>query len=421
MQGGFLVRLASVRTSSWLISAAIHLVLLIILALLTYQIRRGERGIAIKGAWSASNPAVAFRPIPASPQPAGNERQSSETSVPIEIPVSNPSITAPGSQATSSSDPVDASALAKLVTDGDSAVSKRGFHLGGGGMSARTAEGRIKYGGIYGATEQSENAVENALRWLVQHQRSDGSWTFDLHLSPCDGRCKNGRPAGEDTPTPATAATGLALLAFLGAGYTSEIGPYQTQVRRGFYYLKSAAAETSHGYDWQQGGSMYGHGIALMAVSEALGMTKIDDRYDSDLLYHAREGTRFTVIAQHQNGSWGYTPGSPGDTTLTGWQVLSLIGAKKAGIQTRSDTFSRAKAFLMRMRDEPDYAFGYRDSKARPTTTAIALTLLMYLGQRPGYTPFDEAVDRLAEQGPDTDQRLSRLLCDDGFASFSSS
>jgi hypothetical protein len=145
---------------------------------------------------------------------------------------------------------------------------------------------------------------------------------------------------------------------------------------------------------------MYGHGIALMAISEALGMTKIDERYDSDLLHHAREGTRFTVIAQHENGSWGYTPGSPGDTTLTGWQILSLIGARKAGIQTRSDTFSRAKEFLMRMRDEPDYAFGYRKPEAEPTTTAIALTLLMYLGQRPGYTPFDEAIDNLAEEGP---------------------
>lgn len=145
---------------------------------------------------------------------------------------------------------------------------------------------------------------------------------------------------------------------------------------------------------------MYAHAIALMAISETLGMTKREDRYDSDLLHYAERGSFFTVAAQHENGSWGYTPGSPGDTTLTGWQILSLIGAKKAGIQTRSDTFTRAKGFLMSVREGTEFQFGYRTPEAERTTTAIALTLLIYLGQTPGYTYFDRAIDKLAEDGP---------------------
>jgi len=67
-----------------------------------------------------------------------------------------------------------------------------------------------------------------------------------------------------------TGATGLALLAFLGAGHTQHHeGPYQETVRRGIYFLRDIAGEAGAGLDWQQG-SMYGHGIALMALSEAL-------------------------------------------------------------------------------------------------------------------------------------------------------
>lgn len=395
-----IVWLGSVRASPWLLSAAIHLVVLIVLALLTYQIKSGQPGLLIEGVQSQAETTVRFETIKAASHQPRDDGQSTDQVVAVELPVANPSVTAPNSVAPNEAAPLDQSPLAALKAGAATSATNQHVYLGGGGMSARTPEGRQEYGDLFGANAASEKAVENALRWLAIHQRSNGSWSFDLQLSPCDGQCANGKRKNEDTPTPSTAATGLALLAFLGAGYTSEVGPYKDQVSRGLYYLKSVAVETSHGYDWQQGGSMYGHGIALMAISEALGMTKLDERYDSDLLYHAEQGTRFTVTAQHPSGSWGYVPGSPGDTTLTGWQILSLIGAKKAGIQTRSDTFSRAKGFLMSIREEPGYQFGYRTPKAEPTTTAIALSLLMYLGQKPGYTYFDRAIDKLAKDGP---------------------
>ena len=77
----------------------------------------------------------------------------------------------------------------------------------------------------------------------TEHQRPDGSWSFDLHLDPCNGRCKNSKAAG-DTPTPSTGATGLAILAFLGAGYTHQQGKYTETVRRGLYYLRAVAGES---------------------------------------------------------------------------------------------------------------------------------------------------------------------------------
>jgi hypothetical protein len=267
-------------------------------------------------------------------------------------------------------------------------------------LEGRSPNGRLERGRPFGATIASERAVDAALHWLSQHQRSDGSWSFDLELDPCGGRCRHGRPPGSDTPTPATAATGLALLAFLGAGHTHhQDGPYRETVRRGIYFLRDKAADAEAGYDWQQG-SMYGHGIALLALSEALSMSSDGSRRDSDLVELVSRGAIFTCVAQHDSGSWGYVPGSPGDMTVTGWQVLSLIAAKRGGAQLHTRTLADARSFVLSTRTDHDYWFGYKGPPGEPTTTAIGLTLMLYLGDSPVYTPLYAALTDMADRGP---------------------
>ena len=393
-----LSQLGSARASSWLLSVTVHLVVLILLALLTYRLTAPDRGLEIEGA--AGEPTQPSNFVVVEQKQIAAESDGVAQDVRAEVQVDTQRAHAPSSFVSpEEAVPLELAELSALLHGGSSSATPYAY-LGGGSLAARTPEGRRKNGEKYGATPQSEAAVENALKWLAQHQRSDGSWSFDLQLSPCDGRCRHGRKRNEDTPTPATAATGLALLAFLGAGYTSDSEPYGETVQKGLYYLRAVAAETQYGYDWQQGGSMYGHGIALLAMSEAMGMMKHGAKFDSDLLHYVDRGSYFTVVAQHENGSWGYTPGRPGDTTITGWQLLSLVGAQKAGIQMRSDTFSKTRAFLLSVRKGPLYEFGYRSSDAEPTMTAIALTLMMYLGQTPGNTSFDLSVDKMAEAGP---------------------
>jgi hypothetical protein len=269
--------------------------------------------------------------------------------------------------------------------------------LPGGGLSGRTPEQRKELGEKYGATAQSEAAVELALQWMVQHQRADGSWSFNLKLDPCNGRCSHSKKSS-DSPTPSTAATGLVLLAFLGAGHTHHQGDYQKTVQRGLYYLRNVADESFRGLDWQRG-SMYGHGIALMAIGEALTMTRVGDQYDSDLMHLVRRGSTFTCAAQHPNGSWGYVPGSPGDTTMTGWQVMSLLAARRNAIRLPTLVLPKAKQYLTSVKTD-DWQFGYKTAQGEPTMDAIALTLLLYLGHQPGHTLFDRAIDRLADRGP---------------------
>ncbi|WP_436714584.1 prenyltransferase/squalene oxidase repeat-containing protein [Roseiconus lacunae] len=391
---------SSARTSSWLLSLAIHLGLLILLALLTFRLGGNDTGIAIEGSRSTSTSDARLESVSVTPDLATDNDQQLDTQVEVNVMQPEKDLATIQTDSVLPKNPLELSEHGLLEGGGGPQVSQMMMYMGGGGMSARTPEGRIKYGEQFGATSESEAAVEQALRWLQTHQQSDGSWSFNLDLAPCGGRCRHGKPASESTPTPKTAATGLALLAFLGAGYTADVGPYQDTVRKGIYYLKSVALETQVGFDWQQGGSMYGHGIATLAMSEAMAMMKINGQVDSDLFHHVQQAANFTTHAQHPNGSWGYTPGRPGDITITGWQVLSLVTAKKAGVQTRSDTFPRAKRFVMSVRDEPRYQFGYNSPKPEKTTTAIGLTLLLYLGQQPGLSFFDRELDRIAERGP---------------------
>lgn len=382
---------------STLISTILHTLLLVLLALFSFRPSEPNDLVLLV---KIVHPEADLSLESFDPQ---QERQVSEDALadqPVEVSVSHSTTqTVPVPMLQTAEQPLDPELIEFAASGGGAPSQSLLLRIPKGGLSGRTPEGRAELGAKYGATRQSEEAVEAALRWLAEHQRPNGSWSFDLSLDPCNGRCRHSEQSG-DTETPATAATGLALLAFLGAGYTHHVdSPYAETVRRGIYYLRDAAAEAEAGCDWQQG-SMYGHGIALMAMAEALAMTSEDDDIDRDLQRLVSRGASFTAVAQHDSGSWGYVPGSPGDTTVTGWQVLSLIAAKRSRVELRTNTLLNARQFIMSTCTERDYWFGYKGPPGEPTTTAIGLTLMLYLGESPDYTPFYDAIGGLAERGP---------------------
>jgi hypothetical protein len=380
-----------------LVSTIVHTLLLVILALFSYR-NAATNSLVLEartGELSATVPLLAI-----TPQQERNSDHDSLAEQPVDVTITPQLPQAiPALMAQSAEESLDPRLIDLTTSGGSSQRTSPLVRIPKGGLSARTPEGRIEYGNKYGATRESEQAVDAALRWLALHQRPNGSWSFDLNLDPCNGQCRHSKKGGE-TPTPSTAATGLALLAFLGAGHTHhDDGPYAETVRRGIYFLRAAAGQAEAGYDWQQG-SMYGHGIALMALAEALAMTSEEGRGDSDLQSLVARGASFTAVAQHENGSWGYVPGSPGDTTVSGWQVLSLIAAKRSNVDLRSNTLRDAKRFAMSTCTDRDYWFGYKGPPGEPTTTAIGLTLMLYLGESPDYTPFYDAIGDLARRGP---------------------
>ncbi|MFQ5844602.1 MAG: HEAT repeat domain-containing protein, partial [Planctomycetota bacterium] len=78
-----------------------------------------------------------------------------------------------------------------------------------------------------GISPRTEAAVESGLAWLTRHQSTDGRWSGDKFTDRCEQyyrrKCQIGaRLGGWDL-----GMTGIALLAFYGAGYRPDVGRYK--------------------------------------------------------------------------------------------------------------------------------------------------------------------------------------------------
>lgn len=241
------------------------------------------------------------------------------------------------------------------------------------GVEGRQLKRRQKQALARGGTLESEEAVERALDWLAQHQLPSGAWSLVHDQGRCNGRCRhNGSKDRFDT-----AATGLALLAFLGAGYTHKDGKHRETVRKGVYFLLQVMEETPQGgsFLYQSDRGMYNHGIAAFALCEAYQLTS-----DKDLRRPAQQAVDFIISAQNYRGGWGYLPKQPGDLTLSGWQVMALKSAFAAGLNIPPSTIVKIDAFLDSQQAESGVFYGYGKPGRSPTCTSIGGLLRMFRG-----------------------------------------
>ncbi|HWB13010.1 MAG TPA: hypothetical protein VG826_27540 [Pirellulales bacterium] len=263
---------------------------------------------------------------------------------------------------------------------------------GKGSLSGRGGNDAVKR--AVGATDASEAAVARALKWLADHQYADGSWSFE-HTGV--GRCTctdNGKLRDARF-----AATGMALLPFLGAGQTHKQGKYKEQVRGGLYWLVSNMAVSPNGGDMTGGGgAMYGHGIASIALCEAYAMTQ-----DKQLGPHAQAALNYIMYAQDPvGGGWRYGPRQAGDTSVVGWQVMALKSGYLGSLQVSKPTVTGAIKFLDSAGAEGGAYYGYDRPGQGLATTAVGLLCRMYLGWEHEKPELEKGVKYLAGQGPTT-------------------
>jgi hypothetical protein len=386
------------RLPAWLVSLVVHMVLVLVLALVGFQRPPGAGGPTLRVRFQQSDAAAenialveaAALPEQAQPQPVEDPAETLQdfarevVTAPVEVP--NPLSSKQESQI--------ATLLDRLSDRG--AARRLNSRFGGGELGDRSPGGRAAAVEAGETTAGAEDALESALRWLAEHQHGDGGWSFRLDdpEGPCRGQCDDGRRNPDDAPIPRTAATGLALLAFMGAGSTHYEGPYAQQVQRGLYYLRSQARDSTLGTDLQNG-SMYGHGIATLALAEAYVLTG-----DEDLKELVQGTTFFCAGAQHPSGGWGYRPVSPPDITLTAWQVLAIKTAEQQGIRVPTDVIPDAKAYLETLVASDGFRFGYKTPEPTLPTTAIGLLLRLYFGWLPRQTTMREGLDWLVANGP---------------------
>lgn len=260
---------------------------------------------------------------------------------------------------------------------------------------------------------RTEAAIELGLKFLVGTQQPDGSWAFGSVGADA------GRVEGSAAPIEANAAaTGLALLAFLGAGYDHIDGAYQTQVGRGIDYLLSVQGEDGLLFpEGRRAGAyqvarFYSHGIASIALCEAYGMTG-----DPRLQRPAQRALDYITRTQvGRLGGWRYMPGINADLSVTGWQLMALRSGELAGLSVPSRTYAGVRQFLEACRDpDNDQArFCYNpnapadDPRTRhgrnPGTvmTSVGMLMQLYLGEGRESERMQRGADFLADRLPTT-------------------
>ena len=246
------------------------------------------------------------------------------------------------------------------------------------GLAGRM-EGKARLLKSGGGNDASEKAVQNALVWLARHQRPDGSWSIQ-HDEGLTCQCGG----GGSRPKAPMAATSLALLPFLGAGNTPTHGKYADLVAKGIDFLLANGQRTPQGFDMRdEGGTMYSHGLATIALCEACAMARDDEKKKySQLRQAAKEAVAFIVFAQDPNeGGWRYQPQQPGDTSVVGWQLMALKSAEYGGINVPPEVMAKARAFLAgKVAYDGGTRYGYTDpGTGTDATTAIGLLCRLFL------------------------------------------
>jgi hypothetical protein len=275
--------------------------------------------------------------------------------------------------------------------------------------SDRVAPNRGEIARLRGGSPEGESAVQSALRWLAANQSADGHWDaakFGAHQDLAAPPNTRQGPGGAGSKAD-SAMTGLALLAFLGAGNTHVHGDYAKNVQHGLEYLLgiqgrdgnlAGAAET---YSY-----MYAHGMATLAMSEAYAMTG-----DKRLEAAVQSAINYTLSAQIKStGGWRYraveSPGERGDTSQLGWQLMSLKSAELAGINVPSSAADGAVRFLKSVASGQNGGrASYRPGeRATPAMTAEALVCRQFLGMARDNPATNEAGDYLLSQLPSPDK-----------------
>ncbi len=314
----------SLRRLPWfLLSAAIHACLLVILALMVGKRvvpREEAAGYVFEVGIYAERPKPVEEPKPEPPKeepkptPPEPLPKAEPEPQPPEIAPPAPRVETPPTPQPQPPEPATAKATPVIEVPGGTGPKRDLF-------ASRRPTARTEAVQHWGGTPGSERSVDAGLAWLSRHQEAEGHWN-------------DGDPQLKLAP----GLSGLALLAFLGKGHThTDQGPHRETVGRALRYLLSLQSpEGRFGEPYLAAGErnnrylMYHQGIVTMALAEAYAMTR-----DPDLREPTRRAVAFIQRAQQDAGGWDYGDVRTGrnDTSVTGWQLMALKSAHAAGIE----------------------------------------------------------------------------------------
>ena len=379
------------ETPAWVVSAMVHAVVLILLALVTLapEIKdKVQNLIATNQTDEETEEIEELNDVEIQEIEVATEvfEQVETENVQEEVEISEFDDTAAAEIAVELSDIGEQHAPKSNLMNTIGSTTGKGFD--GRGKAARAQ--LVAEGGGNGA---SEAAVGMGLKWLASHQMPDGGWDFNhgkspMHVGPVNNPGSIASRSG---------ATAMAILPFLGAGQTHMEGEYKETVRRGLYFLGSQIKMGPNGGDLRgQGGNMYCHGLASICLCEAYALTQ-----DKALMVPAQQSLNFIVYAQDKTGGgWRYSPQTPGDTSAVGWQIMALKSGHLAYLQVPKQTIAGAINFLNLVQQDSGAYYGYTGPGKGAATTAVGLLCRMYLGWKKEEPALQRGVQYMSKLGP---------------------
>jgi tetratricopeptide (TPR) repeat protein len=188
----------------------------------------------------------------------------------------------------------------------------------------------------------------SSTRWLTHHQMADGRWSGESVVEACR---KDGTPKCEDKGRTGSElrATGLALVALLGAGYS--------HLSKENYDTKTLGETVQKAQQWmiaqQKVGGGFGdpaserfledHAIATLMMSEAYGMTASEP-----LKAPAQKAVDFLVASRTPGKGWALKAGKGApDPVATGWALFALRSAKLSELKFPAEAMDQGLEWLI--------------------------------------------------------------------------
>jgi hypothetical protein len=203
----------------------------------------------------------------------------------------------------------------------------------------------------YGGRKEVIGWTDIGLEWLAYHQEKDGSWDRKSHESLYNP------PTHKDN----VGVTGLATLAFLGAGHTEKHGKHKENVQRAVKWLIDNrndrglwGSNTSEAWNTY----MYDNAIGLMALAEAASMSRNET---------TKAAAQKAVDAMAENqvpyGGWGYSDSKgdknhENDTSVTIWAAMAMKSAHASGLKVPGGVFTGVLTWVENAQDLSDAAKG---------------------------------------------------------------
>jgi len=144
--------------------------------------------------------------------------------------------------------------------------------------------------------------------------------------------------------------TGLAMLAFLGAGHTHKHGKFQEVLQSAIQALLAAQGpDGCIGAKTPEGRWIYNHAIGTAALAEACCLSG-----DPALRAPAEKAVAFLADCRNPFLGWRYglRPGD-NDSSCTAWAALALVSARKSGLEVPKEAFDGALAWFDKATDGP--------------------------------------------------------------------